>query len=182
MMKYLYIIFSILFLVYLVIPGPTSINDFSALPNSDQSKLSGDTWQMPKVVAFFSNNYRDFATNFYRRQYQEKTSFPFLPRRLNHPPELAFTAIKDQTHSTYLEEFYYPFRDSLYVNGLEPFENGQPRYNGAVKFEQDGVLWDTKVTLRYYPSSLVNRLIVWIGVVVSLYFLGKLSKRIIFNV
>jgi hypothetical protein len=181
-MKIFFAFFSILLLIYLLMPGPSSVNNFPALPTSAKSTLSGDTWQVPNISAYFSNNYRDFATNFYRENYQKNTLFPFLPLRINHPPELAFTAIKDQTHSTYLEEFYYPLRDSLYVNGLEPYENGEARYNGATKFEEEGGIWDTKVTLRFYPSSIITRLLVWLGIMISIVSLWKLSKRIIFNV
>ncbi|MFI5205618.1 MAG: hypothetical protein ACHQVK_01640 [Candidatus Paceibacterales bacterium] len=143
--------------------------------------MPGDTYQLPLVAGYFSNNYRAFATNFYRQAFKNLTWFPFLPWRLNYPPEYAFTAIKDQTHSTYLEEFYYPLRDSLFVNGLEPFENGVSRYNGAVKFEQAGQLWETKVIIRYYPSSVAVRLALGIGIIASVFLLWKLSKRIIVN-
>ena len=87
--------------------------------------------------------------------------------RLNYPPESAFTYIKDQTHATYLEEYVYPLRDSLFVAGLEPFEDGKPRYQAASLFGWKGVDYQTKVTLRYYPSTLVARLMVWAGIVVS---------------
>jgi hypothetical protein len=182
MAKKIFVLLSILFLIYLVMPGPSTIDNFPALPNSAKSTLEGDTIQLPRIVGYFSNNYRAFATNFYRQSFQHLTWFPFLPWRLNYPPEFAFTAIKDQTHSTYLEEFYYPLRDSLFVNGLEPFEDGIGRYNGATKFMERGQLWDTKVTLRYYPSSLPVRLIVGLGVIASVALIWKLSKRIIFNV
>jgi hypothetical protein len=181
-MKIFFAFFSILLLVYLLMPGPSSVNNFPPLPNSAKSTLSGDTWQVPNISAYFSNNYRDFASNFYKESYKQNTFLPFSPFKINHPPEHAFTAIKDQTHSTYLEEFYYPLRDSLYVNGLEPYEKGQPRYNGATKFEEEGGVWETKVTLRYYPSSIIIRLIIWFGILISIVSLWRLSKRVIFNV
>jgi hypothetical protein len=182
MSKIIFGIFSLLLLIYLAMPGPESINDFYPLPNSAKSTLSGDTVQVPNVVGYFSDNYRDFATNFYKQNYQQKTIFPFPPLRLNYPPEFAYTAIKDQTQSTYLEEYIYPLRDSLFVNGLEPFyQNGKPKYWGAIKFEDENRLSDTKVTLRYYPSPLWARITVWLGINFSLILLWTLGRRIIKN-
>ena len=147
-----------------------------------KSTLEGDTIQVPNVAGYFSNNYRGFTTLFFRQEYKENTLFPFGPLRLNYPPEFAFTAIKDQTHSTYLEEFYYPLRDSLFVNGLEPFyEDGTPRYAGAMQFDHQGILNDTKVTLRYYPSSILTRIIVWLGITASVIFLWKLGKKVLYG-
>ncbi|MCL5783779.1 MAG: hypothetical protein M1142_00275 [Patescibacteria group bacterium] len=177
-----FIIFSLLLLVYLLAPGPSSINDFSPLPASAKSTLSGDTVQVPNVSAYYSDEYRNFTTNFYRQHYQELTKFFFLPIRLNYPPEFAYTAIKDQTESTYLEEYVYPLRDSLFVNGMEPFENGLPRYAGAIKFLEAGQAWETKATLRFYPSPLWARGTVWLGINIAFIGLWKLGRRIAFNV
>lgn len=181
-MRILFIIFSILLLVYLLIPGPSSITDFPPLPNSAKSSLEGDTIQVPNVAGYFSDNNRDLATHFYRNEYQKRTWFPFLPLRLNHPPEYAYTAIKVETHSTYLEEFYYPLRDSLFVNGMEPlFPDGTPKYTGAIKFDNEGRISDTKVTLRYYPSSILTRIVVWLGICLSIILLWKVGRRIIYD-
>ncbi len=175
-----YGLFSLAFLVYLLAPGPNSIKDFPALPSAVKSTLEGDTIQVPNVAAYFSDNFRDFVIPFFRKNFESKTRFFFPPLRLNHPPEDAFTFIKDQTQSTYLEELTYPFRDSLFVNGLEPVdENGQPRYWGGDKFEIDGKRFSTKVTLRYYPSSLGSRIIVWIGINLAVVFLVATSGRIL---
>lgn len=181
-MKQIFFIFSILFLIYLLLPSPSSINDFHPLPNSAKSTLEGDTIQVPNVAAYFSDNYRNFATNFYRREYQKKTWFPFPPFRINHPPEFAYTAIKVETHSTYLEEYYYPLRDSLFVNGLEPFyEDGTQKFTGAHNFNDEGRVSKTKVTLRYYSSNVGVRIIVWIGVLASILLLWKVGRRVIFK-
>lgn len=175
-----YAIFSLAFLIYLLVPGPTSIKDFPALPNAVKSTLTGDTIQIPNVAAYFSDNFRDLAVPFFLRNYQSKTRFFFPPLRLNHPPEDAFAFIKDQTQSTYLEELTYPFRDSLFVNGLEPVgENGLPRYWGGDKFEVDGKGFSTKVTLRYYPSSLIYRITTWLGINLAVFFLVATSERIL---
>lgn len=183
MLKIIFCIFSLLFLVYLLLPEPSSIADFSPLPNSVKSKLAGDTTQLPNVAAYFSNNYRPFVVNFYKNAYSEKTKFFLPPLKLNYPPEFAFTAIKDQTQSTYLEEYYYPLKGSIFVNGLEPFyEDGKPKFMGSTPFSADGKNYYTKVTLRYYPASLWSKLVTWAGLNISLVLLWKLSRRIIFNV
>jgi hypothetical protein len=179
-LKIIFAIFSLLLLIYLILPGPTSINNFPPLPKSVKSTLSGDTWQVPNVAGYFSDNYRAFATDFYKKSYQKNTLFPFPPLRLNYPPEFAYTAIKDQTQGTYLEEFTYPLRDSLFVNGLEPYyENGQPKFQGSTPFETENGVYKTKVTLRYYPSPFIVKIIVWLGIITSIYLLYKLGRKII---
>lgn len=160
--------------------GPTKISDFRPLPNSIKSQLSGDTWQVPNVVGYFSNNERDFAINYYKDQYDKLTNLPFRSLRLNYPPEFAYTAIKDQTESTYLEEFVYPLRDSFFVNGFEPFyHDGRPKFRGATKFEAEGLSLNTKVTLRFYPSPLWVKIVTWLGITLSTLLLFKMSKRVL---
>ncbi len=164
----------------MLMPGASSINHFPLLPNSSKSTLAGDTLQVPNIVGYFSNNYRQFVTSFYQTALQDTTPLPFKPIRLNYPPEFAFTAIKDQTQSTYLEEYAYPLRDSIFINGLEPFyADGQPKYWGAHQSDINGTLYDTKVTLRYYSSSGLTRILVWMGISISMVLLWILSKRII---
>lgn len=180
MKRAVFIIFAFLLLLYIVAPGPGSINDFPALPNSVKSTLEGDTIQVPNVAGYFSNNFRDFTTQYYKTIYDQKTGLPFPSIRLNHPPEFAYSAIKDQTHSTYLEEFVYPLRNSLFVNGLEPFfEDGSKRYLGAIPFELEEGNFQTKVTLRYYPSSLLARIILWVGIITSILVLLKVGRLVL---
>lgn len=172
---------SIVLLVYLLWPySPSSIEDFSALPDSARSSLSGDTVQIANLKAYFSDNYRGFVIPFYSDQFQKMERFPFPPLRLNHPPEYAYQTIKDQTQSTYLEEFTYPLRDSIFINGLEPLDEitKEPRYSAATLFEQDGGMYETKVTLRYYPSNLTSRLLVWLGINLSVIFIWKIGRKV----
>lgn len=179
-MKRIFIIFSTLLLFYMIWPGPGKISDFKALPNSTKSKLEGDTIQIPNVSAYFSNNFRDFVVPFYSSNYQNQVNFPFLPIKLNHPPEYSWKAIKKHTDSTYLEELIYPLRNSLYVNGFEPFyPDGSPKFWGSTKFEAEGQNFLTKVTLRFYPSNVIVRILVWFGIIISVSMLFKLGKKII---
>lgn len=178
----IFFLLSLALLIYMVFPGLSSISDFKALPNSQKSRLEGDTIQIPNVSAYFSDNYRDFIIPLYSKNYQSKTWFPFFPLRLNHPPEFSWTAIKKHTDSTYLEELVYPLRDSLYINGYEPFySDGKPKFWGSTKFDVDGNLWETKTTLRFYPSITWVRFFVWFGISLSTFLLFVMSKKIIFN-
>lgn len=179
-MKKFFTIFSALLLIYLIWPGPSKISDFKPLPNSDRSKLEGDTTQIPNVAGYFSDNFREFVVPFYLKDYQNLNHFPFPPLRLNHPPEYSWTAIKKHTDSTYLEELIYPLRNSLYVNGFEPFyPDLTPKFWGSNRFEVDGHNWYTKTTLRFYPSKLIVRILVWAGITTLIYWLFKLGRRIL---
>lgn len=163
-------------------PGPSKISDFPALPASDKSRLEGDTIQIPNVAAYFSNNFRELVVPYYLRSYQSLSKLPFPPIRLNHPPEFSWLTIKKHTDSTYLEELVYPLRHSLFVNGFEPFSSdGQPRWWGATKFEVDGQSWYTKTTLRFYPSPVFVRILVWFGIIIVTLLLFRLGKRIIYK-
>lgn len=175
-----FILFSFVLLIYMMWPGPSSISNFSPLPVSEKSTLSGDTWQVPNVAGYFSNNYRGFVVPFYSNAYQRLSNFIFPPIEINYPPEFAFTAIKQYTDSTYLEELVYPLRDPLYVNGYEPFyQDGQPKFWGSTRFAPTQKEWETKVTLRFYPSPFWVKLLVWLGVSVSLGALWKMTRKVI---
>lgn len=160
-------------------PQPRFIKDFPPLPISEKSTLAGDTWQIPNVVGYFSNNYRDFVIPYYSNIYKNISKFFFAPIRINYPPEFAFTAIKKHTDSTYLEELVYPLRNSIYINGFEPFyQDGQPKFWGSTKLKMSGKAWETKVTLRFYPSPIWVRITIWFGIILSSMFLWKLTKKI----
>ncbi len=179
-LKLIFSIFSALLFIYMMWPGPSKISDFMALPYSVKSKLEGDTIQIPNVSAYFSNNFREFVVPFYSSNYQRQTFLPFAPLRLNHPPEYSWTVIKVNTDSTYLEELVYPLRDSLYVNGFEPFySDGSPKFWGSIKFDVSGQSFYTKTTLRFYPSKLTTRILVWFGIITSIYLLARLGKKIL---
>lgn len=180
--NFIFTVFSLTLLVYMMLPGSYSISNFPTLPNSSKSTLSGDTVQVPNLVAYYSDNFRDFVTDFYYQSYKQKNLFPFNPIRLNYPPEFAYQAIKDQTQSTYLEEYTYPLRDSVFVNGMEPFNSdGTSRFIGSDKFEADGKTFYTKTTIRYYPSSYPVRFIAWVGIIASTYLIFKIGGRVLSN-
>jgi len=179
-MKKISIFLSLLLLVYILWPGPSKISDFKPLPNSAKSTLSGDTIQIPNVSAYFSNNFRNFVIPFYFKNYQQANHFPFPPLRLNHPPEYSWVVIKKPTDTTYLEEFVYPLRDSLYINGFETFRSdGTPIFWGAPKLEEGNREFYTKTTLRLYTSNILVKILVWLGISLSILHTFKLGRKII---
>src|SRR3990167_1827003 len=150
-MKKIFQVFSVILLVYMLWPGASGIKNFKALPESAKSTLSGDTVQFPNISAYFSNQFRDFVIPFYFKNYWEASHLPFPPLRINHPPEYSWTAINVNVDSTYLEEFVYPLRDSLFVNGFETFRpDGTSVFVGAPALEEADRTWFTKTVLKFY--------------------------------
>lgn len=179
-MRKIFVIFSVLLLIYMIWPGPNKISDFKPLPDSAKSTLSGDTVQIPNVAGYFSNNFRKLVVPFYTKNYQQNSLFLFPPLRLNHPPEYSWTVIKKHTETTYLEELVYPLRDSLYINGYETFRpDGTPIFYSVPKLEEGGKEWFTKTTLRFYTSNIMVRILVWSGITLSSLLIFKLGRRII---
>lgn len=180
--RIIFLVFFILGLIYLIWPGPSSINDIPPLNPSLKSDEPGDTIQNKNIVAYFSDYRRPEVTDFYKNNfgYLKIFGFKILPISLNHPPEEAFTFIRDQQPSTYLEQYMYPLRDSLFINGFEPFDAaGKPYRVGATQIFIKDSFYETKTTLRYYSSPIFVRIVVYILIWVSLIMLIKLSKKAI---
>lgn len=181
--KTLILIIFLIGLVYIAWPVKGEINDIAPLPESLKSTEPGDTHQNPNIAAYFSNFRRKYIINFYRKDFEHIKLFNLtLPAiKLNHPPEEAFLYIRDQQQSMYLEQLIYPMREALYINGIEPFnEKGKPFYTGITRIKVDGNVYNTKTTLRYYPSNLVDRVMIYLlscGAIYALYILSKRSLR-----
>lgn len=171
----------ILGLTYLIWPGPASINDFPPLPDSLRSDEPGDTWENPNNAAYFSDLRRPEVVKYYKDKFSYLNIFGFKipPLRSNHPPEEAFTYIRDQQQSTYLEQYSYPLRDALFINGFEPFdEKGKPWREGATTLYPHEIdFYDSKTTIRYYGSSVSSRVVVYILIWVSMILLYKITKK-----
>lgn len=179
-LKYTYIILVLLFLVYLLLPGPSSVEEFEPLPDSLKSTEPGDTIQQPNIVGYFTIYFRKDVIPFYITDFKDKFkyfgfSLPFV--RLNHPPEYASLVVRPVIQSYYLEEFVHPLRESLFVNGWEPFdEMGRRRFRYSYVINVEGRHFLTKVNLRYYPSPIWVRLVTWLGIVLAfpaLFFLYR---------
>ncbi len=177
------VLFSGIFLVgliYLLLPGPSSIKDFPPVPNSKQSMLEGDTVQNPDLVAYFSDYKREDIMSLYWRFFNNWSfggiHIPLL--KINHPPEEAYTYIRDQQESTALEEYYLPFRESLFVNVYDPVIYNKIRRKNidfwTSHLEYEGTYYGSKTTLRYYHSSIPVRVGLYLMIFFSTYLLVKL--------
>ena len=151
-LPFILVVVNALFLTYLLIPTPT----LKDLPNSVKSTEPGDTVQLKNVSAYYTNLSRTEVMNFYKSSY----TGPILIR-LNYPPELSKIIIKDTIQSYYFEEFYLPFKESLYINGFEwendVFTKPEKRIKNKLYFE--GKEYRAKITLKVIPVSIPVRLI-----------------------
>lgn len=174
----------VLGLIYVLIPDIKSVYTFPPLPDHVlRSTEEGDTIQIPNVEAFYSNDRRAFATKFYKSRFDNLKvlgiTIPSL--RINRPPEEAFQYIRDQQYSTYLEEYTYPLRESFFVNGFEPVDdNGNLRPHLTASTLVGKYFYQSKVTLRLYPTKVYNRVIVYLGIwasMVALFYMGRKIAR-----
>lgn len=172
-------------LIYLSLPGPTKIEDFPALPKSVKSNLDGDTWQNPNIAAYYSDFRRAEITEYYKNFFSRSILFgmPLPIIVLNHPPEEAYRYVRDQQESTFLEEYTFPVWGTIFVNGYEPkTENKirgrdtEDRVGNTIKYGE--VRYNSKTTLRYYPSSLPFRILIYIGVWVGAVWLYQVYRKL----
>ncbi len=173
-------------LIYVILPGPTKIEDFPPLNPSLKSNLEGDTIQNPNIAAYYSDFRRDYITSFYKQIFTNLHWFGKIipPIALNHPPELAYTYVRDQQESTFLEEYFYPLRESLFTNGYDPEIENQIHKKSS-NFWGDHIiyretkngpelLFNSKTTIRYYPTNPLARTIVYVGIWIAVIFLYRL--------
>ncbi|RLC33352.1 hypothetical protein DRH14_05015 [Candidatus Shapirobacteria bacterium] len=148
-------IFNLVAITYLLWPIPPIPN----LPNSIKSTEPGDTIQIPRVKAFYSNQDRQTIIDFYVQNYRKKHP---LAIKINHPPEKAKQIIKDTIQTYYLEEIIFPFKQSLFINGFDWQKDvfTKPEKREANKLIVNNQVFSNKLTLRYFPSSPISRLII----------------------
>lgn len=173
-MSILFKIFSISllfgFLFYLLLPTP----DFPLPPpDSVQSLEKADT-ETSLRRAYFTNFTRDEILDHYQKQFEYSVFFGIkMPTyRLNYPPEDAQWLIRDQTRSVFLEEIVHPFRESVFVNGFQArVAKDDIWYKGAH--------YDTKITIRYIPSSpIVGVPVLLLAVGIVLVVVRELSSSL----
>lgn len=145
----LYFIFSFIFIVYLALPGPSFPKQ---LPDSVQSLEEADV-EIPTKRAYFTNFDREQVMGIYNTLFSSTLGLPLPTYRLNHPPEEAFSLIRDQTRSTFLEEIVHPFRESFLVNGFKPRVDKDEIWYKGVHYEQ-------KITVKYVESSMILRVVI----------------------
>lgn len=148
----LFCVFNLLALWYLLAP----ITSIPNLTNAIKSNLPGDTTQLKNVSGFFTNLSRTEVLTFY------KANFNGLFRiELNHPPERARDVISDTIQTYYLEEFVLPFKESVFINGYD-WQNDvftKPEKRIANKLIYNGVEYQSKITIKTFPTSIPERLI-----------------------
>ena len=142
--------------IYLLIPVPGFPQP---PPDSFVSNEPADTESVYRR-AFYTNLSRAEIVNYYKSRWD----WPFV--RLNHPPEFSFEFIRDQTRSSWLEEFVHPWKDSLYVSGFYP-TTPQDQFNYS------GSHYIGKVTLHYFPSFPVTRLTALALTALCVYLLAR---------
>lgn len=130
-------------------------------PPSSGSFISSEPADTESIYrqAYYTNLSRSEIMAYY------KSRFPGFVR-LNHPPEDAYSLIRDQTRSSWLEELVHPWKDSIYINGFYPTK-------ATDQINIGGVHYVAKITVRYIPSHPVTRLTVLALVMIGLYFLAK---------
>ncbi len=162
--KTLFILFSLFYISYLLLPAPTFPEQ---LPNSLQSIEPGDS-ETPLRRAYYTDLTREEVLTHYQNQFSHSTLFsiPLPTYRLNYPPEESYTLIRDQTRSNFLEEIVHPFRESVYINGFEPKEDKDVMFVGNKK-------WRQKITVKWIPSSLFTRLSVGFLTLICIFVVYK---------
>jgi hypothetical protein len=165
--KKIWALLGILITIYLLIPS-ASFPPID-LPNSFKSDEPGDTWQIENVSAYYTEKDRGEVISFYQNYFTKPTIFP--PIRLNYPPEFGKEVFIDTKQTYYLEELVYPLKQSLFVNGYE-WQNDvftPVASREQFKLEADGKVWKSKVSLKWFASSLPTRLVIfWSGWLVFL--------------
>ena len=160
--KLLYLLFAVFFLVYLAIPN-------QLFPQESQySKRSTEPSDVEDKNrrGFYNTEDRETVVNYYRDNFGKVNIFGYeinLPSlRLNYPPEESQTIIRDQTRSTYLEEIVHPLRQSIYISGFEP------RYDKD-KIVVDGTEYKQKLIIKMINSNILIRLFVGCLILLSIY-------------
>lgn len=185
-MRITLIVIFIFGLIYIISPTPSKISNFSPLPDSLKSDEPGDTIQNPNTTAYFSNFKREEITKFYKQDFKDKFWFgKFLPEvSLNHPPLYAKDIIRDQINVTFLEEYLYPLKGSLFIGGYEPtIENDllYRRHNFVgdhIQLKGKGPYYLSKTTIRFYQAPILGSLIVYMGIWIASLAIFELFKKV----
>lgn len=134
---------------YLALPNfayPTPPPD--ALKSQEPSDL-----ESPLRQGYFTNFSRAEVLSWYGKQFDHINIFGYdskLPTPLlNYPPEDAETLIRDQTSSTFLQEYVHPFRESMFINGFEP-----KTADNEPAFTVEGKIYKQKIIIRMVPSNI----------------------------
>lgn len=184
----LWIAFFIVGVGYLSIPSPK----ISELSESLKSQEPGDTWQNPNTMAFFTNKDREQVINEYRETFKLNFFGYKIPNlRLNYRPEDTGTYVRKHIDSYYLEEIVIPFRESIFINGWDPKKSPTLAHLSEKELETtkiivDGVEFQSKITVRWYQSKMLYRIIVfaifWLALPIIIFQIIKTISDIKKNV
>jgi len=173
MKSFLYLflaLFLLVFLVYLFLPSP----EVQPLPNSLKSQEPGDTWQVTGAAGYYTDMKRADVLDFYQKTFSLVfLNFSFSGYRLNNPPEYAKQVIRNEITVSYFEEIVHPFRETLMVTGFEPsvYYKGNPSKIAQTTIFVGDKNYFSKVTIRYLPTPIWKRLLLF---VFSLFSIGGL--------
>jgi len=163
LVKIIYALSILLLAAYLALPSA----EFPAPPpNSLLSQEPADTESVYRR-AYYTNYSREEIMNHYKSVF----NIAMLQIRLNYPPEEAYTLIRDQTRSSWLEELVHPGRESLFVNGFYPTKPTE-------QININGVHYINKITVHLFPSRFPSRFTVLGLLIVSFYWLKKEYAKI----
>ena len=172
LLKIAFYIFSTVFLLYILIPNqqfpqPSDKSTQSSEPADVESNLRR---------GYYNNETRSEVLSYYISKFNEISvfnhKFKLFSITLNYPPEEAQTLIRDQTRSTYLMEIVHPMRESLFINGFEP-----QRDNDMIIV--DNKTYKQKIIIKMVNSELLQRLLIGMSALFSIYILGKSWGKLI---
>ncbi len=158
-------------IVYMVLPAPQFP---PSPPNSLQSDEPGDL-QDSNIKAYFTDLDRDQVMDFYSRNFKSSTFFqlPLWTIRLpDYPPEESAIRIMEQIKSSYLEELVHPLRESIFISVWEPKE-------AKDQINVKGRHFENKVSIKYYHSLAVSRLLIGIGITALLFLILQSSRYLL---
>lgn len=138
-------------------------------PDSIQSQEPSDT-ETPLRRGYYTNYSRQEVLDWYKMQF-EKSGFLGLSMPtplLNYPPEYAESIIRDQTSSSFLQEYTHPLRESIYINGFKPQTEGS-----KPAFVVNGEERSQKIIIRVVSGNI------WVRE--TLFLLSAFMLAIIYN-
>lgn len=177
MKKYIYgliFVFNILCLWYLLTPTP----QVPPLKDAIKSNLPGDTTQLKNVSAYYTNLSRTEVITFYKSYFNG----PFRIQ-LNHPPEKAKDIIVNTLQSYYLEEFVFPFKQSIFINGYDWQKDvfTKPEKRFANKLIYNNIEYQSKITIKVFPTTTPERLVGFFSTELAIFAIFFLYKSVLKN-
>ena len=169
--KTIYVIISLVFLLYLSLPAsefPPPLGD--AVRSYEPADVESDLRR-----GYYTDLEREDVMKHYTALFSNSplNNLRVPTYRLNYPPEEAQMIIRDQTRSTFLEEIVHPFRESLFVNGFKPTAS-----NEVIVI--DDHKWNQKVIVKMIPSLLIHRLIAGIlTIIVGWWLLTEYKNEVV---